>query len=146
MRAYLDTDVLVALVAERHPAHRVVAATLSRLGVSATDLRISVHTVAEAYATLTKSVLPYGGEPREIAQTLRSVIDVIAYVIIDLEAYQRALAICSKLQIARAGIYDALHVAAAEHAGCDALLTLNVKHFERMASATPLRFVYPARP
>ena len=133
---------LIASTVGEHPFHSVAHGYTQRVPKGA-RVTTCLHAVAEYYSTITKSRLPYSLSPaaaeRQIAQL--SSAPALQWVAASARAYTRALALARRAKMVSGGIYDALHLACAEAAGCDRLVTLNGKDFLRMDDATDVEIV-----
>lgn len=143
-RALLDSNVLIAVVAEAHEHH---AASLGLLIDSGGDeFAVAAHSYAEAFATLTRrgERAPFGVPPDEAWAALASVRAVTALV--GLTAAQSFDAIRTYAQSGGTGarLYDKLIGEAAIVYGIPVLITWNIGHmrglFPKLAVCTPKQF------
>lgn len=147
MKILLDTNVLVAAALTQHPQHAVSIGALARLQGGGGETAICAHALAEAYSTLTATpfsprVLP--AEAEQIVQ--RQCGGGLAVLPVLPEHYLRAIRMCVQGGWLGGAIYDALHICAAESAGCDIIWTCNVKHLARLAPEWAGRISAPQAP
>lgn len=126
MRRYLDSSVLVEACLARSP-HFAAADALVRSPDSVT----STHALAECFATLSGHPhlrLP----PAAAAQLTLDLVQGLTLVELTGALYRETLARAAGRGIRGGLIYDALHAAAAERAGCSEIFTLNLSHFQHL--------------
>jgi predicted nucleic acid-binding protein len=120
---FVDTNVLVYARDDTDPAkHEKARAWMERLWTSATG-RISVQVLEEYYVTVTRKLRP--GLPREEARA--DVRDLAAWrpVRIDEGLLDAAWRVEDRYELS---FWDSLIVAAAQAAGCSAVLTEDLQH------------------
>lgn len=140
----LDTSMLVAALEMGHPHHKAAWPYLEKALAGETTLAISTHALAETFATLTALPVTPRVTPAEAERIVRETVLPIAQVVpLTAEDYAAVLARIGGLGLGSGAVYDALHVRAAEIAGCDELVTFNVRDFRRMPPAPPTRLVIP---
>ncbi|MEN8148526.1 MAG: PIN domain-containing protein [Planctomycetota bacterium] len=129
MRTLLDTSVIVPALVARHPHHAVAIDRLRSAG----GLRIAAHSLAEAWAVLTR--LPSrprisGGMARKLLrENLTTRGKVVSLTVRDHEA---ALERADGLGLAGGAVFDVLVVQAALKAEVDRLVTFNGSDFRRV--------------
>lgn len=143
MKVAIDTSVLVAAAIEDDPRH---AAALSWIQTRKRIERFaSLHAFAEAWAVLT--TLPI--DPPVTGQTALLVLErlgkVLRFVAPTARVYASAAERCAMLHLRSGAIFDALHVAAAESAGADAILTFDESDFRRLVLDGGPRVIVPSR-
>jgi predicted nucleic acid-binding protein len=140
--ALLDSNVLIAMLAEAHEHHRPSLDLL--IGKKDADYAVSAHSYAEAYSTLTRQGErgPFRFPPAEAWAALESVRAVTALV--GLTAAQTFDAIRSYAQGGGIGarLYDLLIGQAAIVHEIPAIITWNVGHMRSLFPA--LTIVTPA--
>jgi predicted nucleic acid-binding protein len=93
----------------------------------------SSHTLAECYATLTALPLPQRISGQEAARLIEvNFSRRLRVVELKKSDYEKAIRLCADRARISGQIYDALHLVAAEKAGCELLLTYNLKHFQAL--------------
>jgi predicted nucleic acid-binding protein len=134
-----DTSVLVAALVQAHPHHGLAFPRLKSVHAGAVTGAITTHALAELFATLTALPLKPKIPPGEVRRLLNRDIGAHFEVIpLTVEMYAEALDLAVRQGLASGAIYDALHLTGARSAGCDHLLTLNMKHFKALAPGDPL--------
>lgn len=133
MRVAFDTSVLVAGLVESHPGFEQAAAWLDAADRGEIDGAWTTHAYAECWSVLTR--LPLAGrlDAGDVTAILEALVQVQAPEAISLADYQAAAARCAGLGLRSGAIFDAIHLVVAERLGVDALLTLNVRDFARLA-------------
>jgi predicted nucleic acid-binding protein len=139
MKLCFDTSVLVAALVQAHPHHGLAFPRLKSVHAGEVTGAITTHALAELFATLTALPLKPKILPAEARRLLNH--DISAHFeVIPLTAghYAEAVELTVRQGLASGAIYDALHLTGARSAGCDHLLTLNLKHFKALAPGDPL--------
>jgi len=142
--ALLDSNVLIAMLAEAHEHHEPSIAML--IGKGNRHFAVAAHSYAEAYSTLTRRGEPvlFGFSPEEAWAALESLRAVTALV--GLTAAQTFDAVKSYAKAGGVGarLYDRLIGEPAVVHGIDAIVTWNVGHmrslFPGLRVATPREF------
>jgi predicted nucleic acid-binding protein len=135
MRVFLDTSVLVASVLKQHDAHARALAVLIRIQDGRDEGFISAHSLAEMYATLTKIPAPLRHTPEQALLSIEE--NVVKHFNIssltggDYAALIREAALAG---IQGGTIYDAILLKTARKAQVERIYTLNLKHFQAVAS------------
>lgn len=134
MKILLDTNVLVAAALTQHPHYPISMQALARLRAGGGERAICAHALAEAYSALTATPFSPRVLPAEAEQIIqRQCGGGLAVLPMLPEHYLRATRMCVQGGWLGGAIYDALHICAAEQAGCDAIWTFNMKHLTRLA-------------
>ncbi len=135
MKIFLDTNVLLAAVLEKHSAHERAFALLQRVQEGKDEGFVSSHSLAELYANLTKLPPPFRHSPE---QALLSIEENILkhFKISSLTAhdYRTLIREAALGGIQGSTIYDAVLLKSARKAAVDQIYTLNLKHFEAVAA------------
>jgi len=134
VKAFFDTNVLVAACIEGHEHHERAMPLLESVLQGKTEGVVSAHSILETHAVLTK--LPRA--PRILPLQAASLIEeniVKPFTVIALTAKEYVDLV---MKLGREGIlggqaYDALHLRCAEKAGVDTIYTFNVSHFASLA-------------
>ena len=133
MKVLFDTSVLIAAMVEVHPEHDSAFDWLRKAKAKEIEGFICSHTLAEAYAVLTKLPISPKISPnmaqRLIRDNLLSCTRVIALTPKD---YNSVIDSLTGLGVSGGVIYDALIVQAAKKVKADLLLTLNIKDFKHV--------------
>jgi len=136
-----DTSVLVAATVGSHPRHPEAASQVELARQGEHTGFICTHALAELYSVLTKIPLQQRVSPSEalpVVQALRDFLDVIPC---DGSVYEAAIERCANRNLRSGGIFDALHLIAAETVQADVFSTFNVRDFERLQEAHSPRIV-----
>lgn len=134
MKAYFDTPILVAGLVVNHPQHQIAHRVLREVQAQQVEGCISNHCLAEFYAVSTRLPITPRVTAAQAWELLK--INVLPYVEIrtlSAEDYQDVIRKCASAGRPGGLIYDALHVKAAEKAGCDRIYTFNIRHFQQLA-------------
>lgn len=134
MKVFFDTSVLVAASEQSHPHHGQAWPALRRVAARKDQGFMSVHSIAEMYAALTR--LPV--EPRiSPADAARIIVDnILAHfemVTIGKKNYLETLRMVGEGGWAGAKIYDALLIDCAARCGADRIYTFNLADFRNLA-------------
>jgi predicted nucleic acid-binding protein len=133
MKVFFDTSVLVAASEEGHPHYRRAWPALRRVTAGRDMGFMSVHSIAEMYAALTR--LPV--QPRiHPAEAMRIITDNILphfeMVPIAKKDYTEALKLVGDGGWSGAKIYDALLIGCAQRCGADRIYTFNLADFQEL--------------
>jgi predicted nucleic acid-binding protein len=134
VKIFCDTNVIVAASSEQHPHHQIARPVLERVKAGKDEGFIGAHTLAEAYAVLTR--LP--GSAAVDAATAWQLISENAvqnFKVITLTAAEYADVVerASQNGVEGGKIYDLLLLRAAAKSGAARILTFNVRHFHALA-------------
>jgi predicted nucleic acid-binding protein len=130
---FFDTSALVPVVTEQLVNHAAAHARFVAELKSGRPVCCSTHTLAECYAVLTALPLPQPISAMEAARLIETnFINKLQVVDLRKSDYQSALRLCADRGRISGQIYDCLHLVAAKKAGCDHLLTYNLRHFESL--------------
>ena len=144
MKAMLDTSVLVAAHLPTHPQYRAASAWLSAAAERRFGFVVSAHSLVETYSVLTRLPVAPRITPPAAWQFLESnVLSCAEPVGLTGEAYTDLLRKVAADGLTGGAIYDAVIAKAAEIAGVDHFLTLNVRHFRRVWPAASSRIASP---
>ncbi len=115
-----------------HQHHKVAFPRLRRCIEGKDQGIVSIHLLAELYATLTGIPHKPRVRPAEAKEVLDYLQEHFILVALTQKDYRLAVDRMASLGLLDGGIYDALHAQAALKAKADVLLTLNGKHFTRL--------------
>jgi predicted nucleic acid-binding protein len=134
VKAYLDTNVLVAACVETHP-HFVPAFELVKMvGTRAIDGCISTHGLAEFYSVMTRAPFNPRVHPADAGKMVESnILPYFELTALAAEDYISVVRSCAEAGFQGALVFDALHLRCAQNAGCDRIYTFNVKDFRNLA-------------
>jgi len=134
MKVFCDTNVLVAAFLQSHPQHHAARPLVERVKADKDQGFVAAHSLAEAYAVLTR--LPGADQVAPtIAWQLIAENVLKDFTIVSLTAKEYADTI---EKAAMAGVegdktYDALLLAAAVKSGAERIYTGNLRHFQALA-------------
>lgn len=144
MKVYFDTSVLVAASVADHAHHSQAIALLRQVQGKKIQGYISAHGLAEFFAVLTRAPFTPPIYPSETWQMLaQNVLPYFKVVSLDAAQYQAVLQQSSEAGWTGGLIYDALHLAAAESAGCERIYTFNLRHFRELAPEKASKILSP---
>jgi len=139
MKVCFDTSALVAALLVQHPQHPAAFARLQAAQQRQFEAIVTTHGLAESFATLTALPLRPRLRPGEVERMLQnSVLAHFKVRALSAQDYSSALDLVVAKGFGSGAIYDALHLIGARTAGCDQLLTLNLRHFEALAPGDPI--------
>jgi predicted nucleic acid-binding protein len=136
VKAYLDTNILVAASVEDHVHHAPSFSLIKAVKQGTTKGYISTHGLAEYYSVITRA--PF--VPRVHAAEAGRFLDDNIFPYFELVAlssgdYKAVLRSSSKAGLIGGLLFDALHIHCAQKAECDRIYTFNVKDFRALAPA-----------
>ena len=134
MKVYFDTAVLIASSIVDHPHHEAAAAALALVRDKKIEGCLSTHGLAEFYAVLTRTPFVPRVSSSDAWQLLtQNLLPHFAVTALSAKDYQDAIHGCATQGWMGGRVYDALHLRAAQKAGCDQIYTFNVRHFQQLA-------------
>ena len=132
-RTALDTSVLIAAVQSWHAEHERAFEAVGK-ALEQPPIVLPLHVLLEAYSVLTRMPKPLRLSPTDafslLDLTLRNKTELVG---IGGDAAFGLLRTFRDRGISGGAVYDALIANAAYRAGASVLVTLNTKHFERVA-------------
>jgi predicted nucleic acid-binding protein len=132
---FFDTTVLVAASVQDHPHHAQALPAVRRAQHRQDKGFISVHSIAEVYASLTRLPVRPRIHPLEAQRIV--VEDILPYfeaVLIDPSDYVNAMSHVAANVWIGAKIYDALLLSCAAKCGAERVYTFNLGDFRALAS------------
>jgi predicted nucleic acid-binding protein len=136
VKAYLDTNVLVAASVPDHPHHVPAFDLVEAVKEGALQGCISTHGLAEFYSVLTRAPFTPRVHPAEAGRFLDdNILPYFELIALSADDYRAVLSSCARLGLIGGVVYDALHLRSAEKAACDRVYTFNVKDFRALAAA-----------
>jgi predicted nucleic acid-binding protein len=135
VKVFSDTNVLIAAVIKQHIDHERSFAVLERIQSGKDDGAISAHSLAEMYAVMTKLPVPYRHTPEQALLSIEeNVLKYFKTVSCSGNDYATLLREAAGIGLLGGMIYDALLMKCASKAEVDRVYTLNLKHFQTIAS------------
>jgi predicted nucleic acid-binding protein len=134
MKVFCDTNVLVAAFLRNHPHHNTARPVIERIKAGRDQGFVAAHTLAEAYAVLTR--LPGGQQvvPATAWQLIsENVVKNFTIVTLSSKEYAETLEQAAADGVEGGRTYDALLLAAAVKSGAERIYTINVRHFQSLA-------------
>lgn len=134
MKAYLDTNVLVAASVQEHPHHEQSFDLLKAVKERTLQGCIGTHGLAEFYSVLTRAPFTPRVHPAEAGRFLDdNILPYFEIVALSADDYRAVLYSCSNASLIGGVVFDALHLYSAQKAGCDRVYTFNLKDFRALA-------------
>lgn len=138
-----DTSSLLALYVHEHPNH-ISCADYYLDHVGSAEFFIASHSIAEMYRHLTSGRAYFSYHPKDAYTLLQKMIpDYFKPVSLDHTDYMHVMSQMNELALHGAIIYDGLIAKSAEKAGCDKLVTYNIKDFQRVWPLTTADLIEP---
>jgi predicted nucleic acid-binding protein len=135
LKAYLDTNVLIAASAPDHPHHGPAFDLLAAVKERALKGCINTHGLAEFYSVLTRAPFSPRVHPVEAGRFLDdNILPYLELIALSTNDYKVVLSSCSHAGWVGGMVYDALHMHSARKAQCDRIYTFNLKDFRVIAS------------
>ena len=142
MTRYLcDTSVLAAIVCSWHEYHKRTLLELARRERAAEELVLSSHSLAEAYAVLTRLPAPHRLRSADAVALLESNWGETPVVHLTADETWRTLRRAQQRGVIGGQTYDMLVAASALKAGATTIVTWNERHFA--SSAREIAIVVP---
>ena len=134
MKAYFDTNVLVAALKAEHTHHASSLAAVLRVRRGELAGYTSAHALTEIYSVLTRTPFVVPVYPDEaLAMIEQSILPTFEIVDVSRQSYRAAIAVCGNAGWKGGRLHDAVHIQAAVQAGCDVIYTFDVVHFQALA-------------
>ena len=134
MNVFFDTNVLVAASEQGHPHYPQAWPALLRVTARKDQGFISVHSIAEMYAALTRLPVQPRIHPAEAARIITdNILPHFETVSVGKKDYTEALRLVGDGGWVGAKIYDALLIGCAVRSGADRIYTFNLTDFRQMA-------------
>lgn len=135
MKVFLDTNVLIAAMVQKHAAHERALAVLERVQNGTDAGLVSAHSLAELYGILTKLPPPWRHAPEQALITIQeNVLGYFDIISLDGADYRALIREAALAGIQGGTIYDAVLLKSAGKAAVDQIYTLNLKYFAAVAS------------
>jgi predicted nucleic acid-binding protein len=135
MKAYFDTNVLVAALKAEHTHHARSLSVVVRVCRGELAGCTSAHALTEIYSVLTRTPFVVPVYPDEaLAMIEQSILLTFEIVDVSRQSYLAALRVCGNAGWKSGRVHDAVHIQAAMQAGCDVIYTFDVAHFQSLAA------------
>lgn len=134
MKVFFDTSVLVAASEQGHPHYRQAWPALRRVTAGSDQGLMSVHSIAELYAALTRlPVQPRIHSPEAARIIMDNIVPHFEMVPVGKKDYLEALGIVVDGGWGGAKLYDALLIVCAAKSGAERIYTFNLADFRQLA-------------
>jgi predicted nucleic acid-binding protein len=134
VRVFFDTNVLVAASEQTHPHHGPAFQALIRVAGKRDQGYMSLHSIAETYAALTRLPVRPRIHPAEAARMITdNIVPNFQMVPIVRKDYLEALKTVADGGCSGAKIYDALIVGCAARSGAERIYTFNLSDLQSLA-------------
>jgi predicted nucleic acid-binding protein len=144
MKVFFDTNVLVAASEQSHPHHGPAFQALKRVTAGKEDGFMSVHSIAETFAALTRMPVQPRIQPSEAALIIsNNIAPNFRMVPIGKKDYLDALRVVADGGWSGAKIYDALILGCAQRSGAERIYTFNISDFRQIAPKLEDRICAP---
>jgi len=130
MKAFLDTNVLVAVIYEDHPHHTASFELFTRFEKK--KMSCGAHSLAEVYSTLTRMPGRHRIDSVQAMLFIREIRDRITIIGLTPDEYFEALETFAALGILGGAIYDAVLAKCALKSHAEKLFTWNRRDYERL--------------
>ena len=135
MKAYFDTNVLVAASVQGHPQHVQAFDLIEKVKEGTFRGVISTHGSAEYYSVLTRAPFTSRIHPADAGRLLEeNILPYFELVSLSTNDYKAVLLSGAKVGLAGGVIFDALHLHCAQKAECDRIYTFNLRDFRALAA------------
>lgn len=135
MKVSLDTSVLLAAVISKHEAHARAYPILERVQNGKDEGVVAAHSLAEMYAVLTKLPPPFRHSPEQALLSIdENVLRHFTICSLTGSDYASLIKEAALAGVQGGTIYDAVLLKGAEKADPDRIYTLNISHFQAVAS------------
>jgi predicted nucleic acid-binding protein len=144
VKVFFDTNVLVAASEQNHPHHGPAFQALRRVAAKRDRGFISVHSIAETYAALTRLPVRPRIHPAEAARMIAdNIVPHFQTVPIARKDYLEAMKAVVDGGWSGAKIYDALILGCAARSGAERIYTFNLTDFHDLAPTLADRICAP---
>ncbi|MFZ1890105.1 MAG: PIN domain-containing protein [Candidatus Binataceae bacterium] len=134
MDIFFDTSVLVAAAVRHHPHHSQAASALSDVIGGSYSGFLSVHSIAETYAVLTRLPVQPAIHPSEALRIIEeNILAHLRPLSLGAREYREVLREVAEAGLTGGVIYDALLLRCARKRNFYRIYTFNVSHFRIVA-------------
>ena len=128
----VDTSVVIAALVSWHESHNAARASLEQAMEGTPGVIVPVDVLVETYSVLTRLPAPHRLSPADAFRLLRENFHGSKTAALLGKDTWNLLESLAATDVAGGSVYDARIVAAARKAGANRILTMNVRHFERL--------------
>jgi predicted nucleic acid-binding protein len=134
VKVFFDTSVLVAASEQSHPHYAQAWPALRRVTARKDQGFMSVHSIAEVYATLTRLPVQPRIHPAEAVRIITdNILPPFEMVPVRGKDYTEALKLVGDRGWGGAKVYDALLIGCAARSGAERIYTFNLADFRQLA-------------
>ena len=145
MKVFFDTSVLVAASEQSHPHYAQALPALRRVATQKDRGFMSVHSIAEMYAALTRLPVQPRIYPAEAARIINdNILPHFETVPLGNKDYNAALRLVGDGGWGGAKIYDALLIGCATRSRADRIYTFNLTDFRQLAPNLEAKICAPS--
>jgi predicted nucleic acid-binding protein len=141
MKAFVDTNILIAAFQTDHPRHEACLLLLEKYPKS--QISCSAHSLAEFYSSVTRMPPPRRVRPEEAMLYVGDVASKLTLVSLTPEEYFAAITEYSAMGVSGGAIYDALLARCALKARAEKIYTWNIRHFRQFGPEVEKRLRTP---
>jgi predicted nucleic acid-binding protein len=146
VRVAFDTSVLVAGLIVTHQHHARALPWLHAVALGSLQGVVDAHTLGEVWSVLTKLPVSPPIDGRAARTSVLHIRERFEVVTLPTDVYLAAIERCATKGLRSGAVFDAVHLAAAEASGVQALVTFNVSDFARLATPASPTIVAPPDP
>jgi predicted nucleic acid-binding protein len=144
MKVLMDTSVLLSAMLSDHVHHPQARSWIEYTKTDAAEWVVSGHSLAELYSVLTRLPRTPRISPAEALSLIHeNLVPHASIVTLAAGDYLALIDQLAQVGVTGGAVYDAVIARAAEIAGVDYLITLNVSHFQRVWPNGGSRIVSP---
>jgi predicted nucleic acid-binding protein len=142
MKVLMDTSTIVAAMLPTHPDNSIAEPWLMQANARAFELFVSLHSIAELYAVLTRLPIKPAVTPVQADGLIKgNLFSCAKSVSLSEFDYLSIVSDLAKRGLSGGITYDAVIARAAELAKVDLLVTFNISHFQRVWPAGAARVI-----
>jgi predicted nucleic acid-binding protein len=134
MKIFCDTNVVIAAFLTSHPHHHAARPVVERVRAKTDAGFVAAHSLAEAYAVLTRLPGANYVAPAAAWQLIsENIIQHFSIAALAARDYSEVLERAAYGGVEGGRVYDALLLAAAAKSGAERIYTFNIGHFQNLA-------------
>ncbi len=144
MKYLFDTNILIAALVGSHSHHDLALPWLQKVYRKEIAGYISLHTIAELYAVISRTPALQTLSPEYVAEQIEEeVLSNFEVVVLSSDEYLSIIKHLSQTGLTGGIVYDAVIVYAGIKANVDHILSFNAKHFRRVYPAFAHKIIVP---